>query len=33
MFNQREGGDPMTHEITALEAGLGFKVFVREVLG
>jgi hypothetical protein len=31
MFNQREGGDPMTFEITALEEGLGFGVFVSKV--
>jgi|EndMetStandDraft_8_1072994.scaffolds.fasta_scaffold5027812_1 hypothetical protein len=33
MFNQREGGDPMSYEITALEEGLGFLVLVRETLG
>jgi hypothetical protein len=33
MFNQREGGDPMSYEITALEEGLGFLVLVRESLG
>jgi hypothetical protein len=30
MFNQREGGDPMSYEITALEEGLGYEVFVLE---
>jgi hypothetical protein len=33
MFNQREGGDPMSYEITALEEGFGFLVLVRESLG
>jgi hypothetical protein len=30
MFNQIEGGDPVSIEIMVLEAGLGFSVFGRE---
>jgi hypothetical protein len=28
MFNQREGGDPVSYEILALEEGLGFLVLI-----
>jgi hypothetical protein len=31
MFNQREGGDPVSIEIKVLEAGLGFSVQATEV--
>jgi hypothetical protein len=30
MFNQREGGDPVSIEIKVLEAGLGFSVLAME---
>jgi hypothetical protein len=33
MFNQREGGDPVSYEILVLEEGLGFKVLIGSDLG
>lgn len=33
MFNQREGGDPVSYEILVLEEGLGYVVLTGRDLG